>query len=81
LTVTSTETAAFDRREQRVLGHLRPAIAEALRRNKPVAVAHLETSLTTKELIALATRVCRHDGANVAVVTSAAHRGVIFVPV
>ena len=81
MTITSTESVAFDRQEQRVIGHLRPAIAEALRRNKPVAVAHVETSLTPKQLVALATRVCRHDGANVAVVTSSAHRGVIFVPV
>jgi hypothetical protein len=77
---TTTEPVALDVREQWALGHLEPALAEAVARNRPVAVEHLETSLTQRELVALASRLCRSEGENVAVLASPSGRGVFFVP-
>ena len=80
MSTITTEPVALDVREEYVLGHLRPALAEATRRNRPVGVESNETSLTTSELVALAGRLCRHEGVNVAVVASPTERGVILVP-
>jgi len=80
LSTITSERVALDVREEWVLGHLRPAVEEATRRNRPVGVEALDTSLTTSELVALAGRLCRHEGVNVAVVASPTERGVILVP-
>ena len=81
MSMITLDPVALDIREQRVLGYLRPALDEAVARNRPVGVDHLETSLTTRELVALAGRLCRHESMNVAVVASPTNRGVILVPV
>jgi hypothetical protein len=80
MSTITLDPIALDIREQRVLGYLRPALEEASRRNRPIGVEALDTSLTTSELVALAARLCRHEHKNVAVVASPTDRGVILVP-
>ena len=75
-----TEPLALGVREHAALDHLRPALADAVAHNRPVAVSALPKPLHQNELIALAVRLCRHEDVNVAVLAAPAS-GVLFVPV
>jgi hypothetical protein len=68
-------------RELRAFEQFGPALSEAVDCNRPAHVADLMTSLSGKELVALAARFARAQGANVAVLPTPTNRGVIFVPV
>jgi hypothetical protein len=80
MSATATEPLAFGVREQAALDHLRPALADAVARNRPVAVNTLPKPLDSDELVALAVRLCSAEQANVAVLPLPV-QGVIFVPV
>jgi hypothetical protein len=68
-------------RELRALEQFGPALSQAVERGRPAHVADLTTSLCGKELIELAARLVRTEGASVAVLPTPTNRGVIFVPV
>jgi hypothetical protein len=81
LTTIVQEPPALDAREARALEYLRPALSEAVARNRSVRAAWIPTSLSSSELVALSVRLCRHAGANVAVLAHPESCGVIFTPV
>jgi hypothetical protein len=68
-------------RELRALEQFGPALTEAVDCGRPAHVADLTTSLCGKELVDLAARFARTEGARVAVLPTPTNRGVIFVPV
>jgi hypothetical protein len=67
-------------REEAALHQLRPALADAIASNRPVAVQHLPRPLHQQELAELAVRLCRNEGVNAAVLPAPGY-GVLFVPV
>ena len=81
MSATVAEPLTFDSRERAVLDYLYPALSAAVARNRPVRVDYVHTSLTQKELISLAGRLCRNEDANVAILASTAGNGLVFVPI
>ena len=69
-----------DRREERALCYLRPALADAVATGRPVTACFIPTSLTSLELTALAVLLCRDECANVAVLARPDCEGVVFTP-
>ncbi len=74
------EPPALDVREEHALQYLRPALDSAVARNAPATAAWVPTSLSSRELVSLAVRLCRHVGVNVAVLAHPDRGGVIFTP-
>ncbi len=74
---TIQEPLAFGVRENRALFPLREALRAALATNRP---AHVQTTLSQRELLRLAVRLCRYDDANVGVLAGPG-QSVILVPV
>jgi hypothetical protein len=69
-----------DRREERALAYLRPALTDAVLSGRPVTACFIPTSLTSLELTALAVMLCREADVNVAVLARPDCEGVVFTP-
>jgi UDP:flavonoid glycosyltransferase YjiC (YdhE family) len=71
---------AWDNRVNRALAVLCPALDRALATGKSTVVTSFPTSLTQRELIALAVDLCRRSGSNAAVLAGQDARSFTFVP-
>lgn len=67
-------------RESQALAYLRPALDEAVAKGRPVSADWVPTSLTSRELVSLAVRLCSDAGARAAVLANPLRNGVTFTP-
>ena len=70
----------FDASENRAIAQLLPALDAAVRTGNASDVVVRDTAKSRAELVAIAIRLCKQSGSNVAVVQKPAGRELSFVP-
>jgi hypothetical protein len=71
---------SWDARENKAISRLVPALDEAVASGRPIAVELFQTTLSNRQLVALAVDLCKRAEVNVAVLADGTQRALTFVP-
>jgi len=71
---------SWDARENKAITRLIPALDEAVASGRPIPVELFETSLSNRQIVALAVDVIKRAEVNVAVIADGTHKALTFVP-